>query len=111
MTASILLSNKTSSSSTGAVCNKGVIKMEYDGIGNHGTIPQNLPVPDARYDDEVCRAQYLDSRFRLNDALLHPGTPYSNPYMPHYHHQQSTWNTPNVLPLTTFIKLLNDLGG
>ncbi|KAF9774673.1 hypothetical protein IL306_007296 [Fusarium sp. DS 682] len=90
--ASVLPSN-TSSSSIGAVCDKDVIKTEYDNVCHHGTVSQDLPVPDTKYDKEVSHAQYLDARFGLNNPPLHPGTPYSNPYMPHHHQQQSAWNT------------------
>ncbi|KAK2685615.1 hypothetical protein QWA68_016263 [Fusarium oxysporum] len=88
--ASILPSN-TSSSSIGAVYDKDVIKTEYDDVCHHGTVSQDFPVPDTN--EEVSHAQYLDARFGLNNPPLHPGIPYSNPYMPHHQQQQSAWNT------------------
>ncbi|EXM14018.1 hypothetical protein FoTM2_016940 [Fusarium oxysporum f. sp. vasinfectum] len=87
---SMLSSNNTRSSSIGAVHDKDVIKMEYDVVGHHGTIPQELCLPDMRHGEEVSQTQYLDAGFRLSNPPLHPGTPYSNPYIPHHQQQQAS---------------------
>ncbi|KAH6883812.1 hypothetical protein B0T10DRAFT_579835 [Thelonectria olida] len=88
---SILPSNNTSSSSICAVCHKDVVKMEYDGVTHHGTIPQGLPLPDVRPGKEVTHTQCLDAGFRRSNPPLQPPTPHSHPYMSHHHHQQSAW--------------------
>ncbi|KAJ4176434.1 hypothetical protein NW759_017042 [Fusarium solani] len=88
----ILPSNNTSSSSISAVCHKGVVKMQYDDVGHHGTIPQGLPLPDARPGEEVGLPQCLDAGFRLSNPPLQPGTPHSHPCMSHHQQQQSAWN-------------------
>jgi hypothetical protein len=87
-----LPSNNTSSSSLGAVFDRDVVEMEYDDVGHHGTISQDLPPPDTRFDEEVSRAQYLDAGFCLSDPPLHLDTPYSHPYVLHHQQQQSVWN-------------------
>ncbi|KAH7190491.1 hypothetical protein V3481_012191 [Fusarium oxysporum f. sp. vasinfectum] len=86
----ILPSNNTSSSSIGAVHDKDVIKMEYDVVGHHGTIPQELRLPDMRHGGEVTQTQYPDAGFHLSNPPLHPDTPYSNPYIPHHQQQQAS---------------------
>ncbi|KAH7231395.1 uncharacterized protein BKA55DRAFT_199377 [Fusarium redolens] len=62
---SILPSNNTSSSSTSAICDKDVVKMEYDDV---------------------------DAGFRPSNPSLHPCTAHSHPYMSHRQQQQSAWN-------------------
>ncbi|KNB19459.1 hypothetical protein FOXG_16732 [Fusarium oxysporum f. sp. lycopersici 4287] len=81
---SILPSNNSSSSSISAMCDKDVVKMVYDDVGHHGTIPQELRLPDVKHGEEFSHTQCLDARFRLSNPPLHPGTPYSNIYMPHH---------------------------
>ncbi|RYC80623.1 hypothetical protein BFJ63_vAg16495 [Fusarium oxysporum f. sp. narcissi] len=88
---SVLPSNNTSSSSLGAACDKNVVKMEYDDVGNHATIPQELRLPDMRHGEEITHTQYLNAGFCLGNLSLRPGTAYSHSYMPHQQ-QQSPWN-------------------
>ncbi|EGU72006.1 hypothetical protein FOPG_18198 [Fusarium oxysporum f. sp. conglutinans race 2 54008] len=81
---SILSSNNSSSSSISAMCDKDVVKIVYDDVGHHGTIPQELRLPDVKHGEEFSHTQCLDARFRLSNPPLHPGTPYSNTCMPHH---------------------------
>ncbi|KAH7195073.1 hypothetical protein BKA60DRAFT_625949 [Fusarium oxysporum] len=86
--------SNTGSSGLGAVCDKGVVKMEYDEVGHHGTITQELRLPDMRHGEEVSHTQYLDAGVCLGNPSLHQGTAYSHPDMPHHQQQQqqSAWN-------------------
>ncbi|EXK24180.1 hypothetical protein FOMG_19082 [Fusarium oxysporum f. sp. melonis 26406] len=108
---SVLPSNDISSSSLSAVCDKGVVKMKYDEVGHHGTIPQELRLPDMRHGEEASHVQDPDDGFRLSDPPLHPDTPYSHAYMPHQQQQQSAWNLYPILPSATFVDSLNFPGG
>ncbi|KAJ0130370.1 putative transporter MCH2 [Fusarium oxysporum f. sp. albedinis] len=87
-----LPSNDTSSSSLASVCGRDFAKVEYNDVGHHDTISRDLPLPNARYDEETIRAHYLDVRFLLSNPPLLPSTPHSHPYMSHHQQQQSTWN-------------------
>ncbi|KAL9567475.1 hypothetical protein ACKAV7_008425 [Fusarium commune] len=49
---SVLPSNNASSSSLGAVNNKDVVKMEYNEVGHHGTMPEVLRLPHMRHGEE-----------------------------------------------------------
>ncbi|EGU73820.1 uncharacterized protein FOBCDRAFT_139249 [Fusarium oxysporum Fo47] len=89
---SVLPSNNTSSSSLGAACDKNVVKMEYDDVGHHATIPQELRLPDMRHGEEITHTQYLNAGFCLGNLSLRPTTAYSHSYMPHQQQQQSPWN-------------------
>ncbi|KAH6883449.1 hypothetical protein B0T10DRAFT_540109 [Thelonectria olida] len=74
--------------SAGHIPISDVVKMEYDGVTHHGTIPQGLPLPDVRPGKEVTHTQCLDAGFRRSNPPLQPPTPHSHPYMSHHHHQQ-----------------------
>jgi hypothetical protein len=89
--ASMLPSNNTSTSSINAVGHKDVIKMEYEEVDHHGTIPQGLP--DVRLGEEANHAQCLDAGFRLSNPSLPPATPHTYMQQQHHHqHQQPAWN-------------------
>jgi hypothetical protein len=57
--------------------------MEYDGVGHHTMVPQELRLPYMRHDEEVSHIQYLNAGFCLGNPSLRPGTAYAHPYMPH----------------------------
>ncbi|KAJ4176004.1 hypothetical protein NW767_015589 [Fusarium falciforme] len=89
---SIVASNNSSSSSISVVGHKDVVKMEYDSIDHHCTIPQGLSQTDVRPSEEASHTQCLDAGLRLSSSPPQPDTPHSHPYMSHHHQQQCAWN-------------------
>ncbi|ESU08092.1 hypothetical protein FGSG_12169 [Fusarium graminearum PH-1] len=87
---SLMPSNNTSSSSLGAVghSHKDVIKMEYEDVESHGTIPQQRLSYAMLYKQKTNHTQCLDAGYRLSNPSMQPVSPHT--YMAQQ--QQSAWN-------------------
>ncbi|KAH6954132.1 hypothetical protein DER45DRAFT_540275 [Fusarium avenaceum] len=88
---SVLSCSNISVSSPGAIGDKDSIKTEYNEMGHHSTITQDLRLPDMRHGEEVSHTQYQDVGLYLGNPPLQPCTFYSHTHMLH-NQQQSTWD-------------------